>query len=353
MKDDSPPATGLVPRTLALVDDPLFVEHRAPAGHPERAERLHAARAAVARTELALQRIDLAARAATTEELARVHGEHYLHQLDQLAGRSGYLDADTYYTEASVAAARTASGAAVVLSDSLLDGRAQFGVALLRPPGHHARPDSAMGFCLLNNVAVAAAHARARGAERVAIVDFDVHHGNGTQEIFYEDPSVLYVSLHQFPFYPGSGAAEETGRGEGRGYTVNVPLSAGAGDAVYAAAIERVVAPVLETYRPNLLLFSAGFDAHQRDPLAQMQMSDQGFKTLVRRTLAAVGPQVGVGLILEGGYDLIGLGGALGAALEGLEEGGMESLPQTKLWQQHERDLKRAAAATAELWKLT
>jgi acetoin utilization deacetylase AcuC-like enzyme len=353
MKDDSLPPTGLAPRTLALVDDPLFLEHRAPAGHPERAERLHAARAAVARSEISLQRIDLAARAATTEELARVHGERYLHQLDQLAGRSGYLDADTYYTEASVAAARTASGAAIVLTDSLLDGRAQFGVALLRPPGHHARPDSAMGFCLLNNVAVAAAHARARGAERVAIIDFDVHHGNGTQEIFYDDPSVLYVSLHQFPFYPGSGAAAETGRGEGRGYTVNVPLSAGAGDAVYAAAIERVVAPVLETYRPNVLLFSAGFDAHQRDPLAQMQMSDQGFKTLVRRTLAAVGPQVGVGLILEGGYDLVGLGGALGAALEGLEEGGSDPLPQTKLWQAHERDLDRAAAATAELWKLT
>jgi acetoin utilization deacetylase AcuC-like enzyme len=352
MKDYSLPPTGLLPRALALVDDPLFLEHHAPAGHPERAERLHAARAAVARTELALQRIDLAARAATTEELARVHGERYLHQLDQLAGRSGYLDADTYYTDASVAAARTASGAALVLTDSLLDARAQFGLALLRPPGHHARPDSAMGFCLLNNVAVAAAHARSRGCERVAIVDFDVHHGNGTQEIFYADPSVLYVSLHQFPFYPGSGAAEETGRGDGRGYTVNVPLSAGAGDSAYGAAIERVVAPVLESYRPELLLFSAGFDAHERDPLAQMQLSDHGFKTLVRRTLAAIGPQVGVGLILEGGYDLLGLGSSLAAALEGLEEGGLERLPEAQLWQEHERDLKRATAAAAELWKL-
>jgi acetoin utilization deacetylase AcuC-like enzyme len=338
-------------RTLALIDDPLFTEHRAPAGHPERAERLHAARAAVARAELELQRVDLVARAATNDELVRVHSERYLHELDQVAGRSGYFDADTYYSEASVDAARTASGAALVLTDFLLEGHAQFGVALLRPPGHHARPDGAMGFCLLNNVAVAAAHARARGVERVAIVDFDVHHGNGTQEIFYADPAVLYVSLHQFPFYPGTGAAEETGRGDGRGYTVNIPLSPGAGDAVYGAAIERIVAPVLETYRPELLLFSAGFDAHRRDPLAQMELSEDGFKALVRRVLGALGPRVGVGLLLEGGYDLIGLGNSLTATLEGLNEGGLRTIAGAPLWQAHEWDLKRAAAA-AELWKL-
>jgi acetoin utilization deacetylase AcuC-like enzyme len=335
-----------------LVDHPLFAEHHAPAGHPERVERLHAARAAVARAELELHRLELTARSATSEELARVHTQRYLAELDQAAGRSGYFDADTYYTDASVAAARTASGAALVLTDSLLDGDARFGVALLRPPGHHARADGAMGFCLLNNVAVAAAHARARGLERVAIVDFDVHHGNGTQEIFYADPSVLYVSLHQFPFYPGSGAADETGRGDGRGFTVNVPLSAGASDTVYGAAIERIVAPVLEAYRPELLLFSAGFDAHRRDPLAQMQMSEHGFKLLVRRTLAAVGPQIGVGLLLEGGYDLLGLSSSLTATLEGLDEGALSRIPEAKLWEAHERDLARAAAAAAELWKL-
>ncbi|HEY4104829.1 MAG TPA: histone deacetylase [Polyangiaceae bacterium] len=340
-------------KTLALVDDPLFVEHRAPAGHPERAERLHAARAAVAHAELDLQRLELGARAATDEELARVHSERYLRELDQAAGRSGYFDADTYYSEASVQAARTASGAAIVLTDALLDRQAEFGLALLRPPGHHARPDTAMGFCLLNNVAVAAAHARARGVKRVAIVDFDVHHGNGTQEMFYRDPSILYVSLHQFPFYPGSGAAEETGQGEGRGYTVNVPLSAGADDAVYAAAIERIVAPVLETYRPGLVLFSAGFDAHARDPLAQMQMSNAGYQALVRRTLGALGPEVPVGLLLEGGYDLLGLGGALGAALEGLGEGPLRAVPSARLWHEHEHDLKHATAALAELWKLS
>ncbi len=340
------------PRTLALVDDPLFAQHIAPSGHPERAERLHAARVAVARAELNVARAELRARQATNDELARVHSERYLVELDQSAGRSGYFDADTYYTPSSVDAARTASGAALVLTDALLDGDADIGVALLRPPGHHARPDGAMGFCLLNNAAVAAAHARSRGVKRIAIVDFDVHHGNGTQEMFYDDPSVLYVSLHQFPFYPGSGAAEETGHADGRGYTVNVPLSAGAGDAVYGAAIERIVAPVLEGYRPELLLFSAGFDAHQRDPLAQMEMTEAGFKQLVRRTLGALDAAVPVGLLLEGGYDLTGLGGSLAAALEGLDEGPVTRVAEAGLWQAHERDLTRAAAAAAELWKL-
>ena len=339
-------------KTLALVDDPLFCEHRAPAGHPERPERLHAARAAIARADIDLQRVDLATREATNDELARVHDEAYLIRLGQAAGQSGYFDEDTFYSDQSVAAARAGAGAALVITDALLDRRAHYGLALVRPPGHHARRSGAMGFCLLNNVAVAAAHARARGVERVAIVDFDVHHGNGTQEIFYDDPSVLFVSLHQSPLYPGSGATEESGRGDGRGYTLNVPLSAGAGDAVYGAAIDRIIAPVLEAYRPGLLLFSAGFDAHARDPLAQMELSEAGFRAIVRRTLAALDPSVPVGMSLEGGYDLSGLGGSLAAALEGLGEGPTREIPTERLWQAHERDLRAAAAAAAELWKL-
>ena len=340
-------------KTLALVDDPLFCEHLAPAGHPERPERLHAARAAIARADVDLRRVELATRAATDEELVRVHGERYLQTLGQAAGRSGYFDEDTFYSPYSVEAARAAAGAALVVTDALLDGRASYGLALVRPPGHHARPNSAMGFCLLNNVAVAAAHARARGVERVAIVDFDVHHGNGSQEMFYADPSVLYVSLHQWPLYPGSGAASETGVGDGRGYTVNVPLSAGADDAVYSAALERIVAPILEMYRPELLLFSAGFDAHARDPLAQMQMSDDGYRALVRRALGAVDAATPVGIVLEGGYDLTGLGGALAASLEGLGEGPTRQIRGgPPLWQSHQRDLDVASAAAAELWKL-
>src|SRR6187551_2961063 len=214
-------------KTLVLVDDPLFCEHLPPAGHPERPERLHAARAAIARSDFDLHRKDLATRGATNDELVRVHDQAYLERLGQAAGQVGYFDEDTFYSQQSVAAARAGAGAAIVITDALLDQRADFGLALLRPPGHHARPSGAMGFCLLNNVAVAAAHARARGIERVAVVDFDVHHGNGTQEMFYADPSVLFVSIHQSPLYPGSGSAEETGAGAGRGFTVNVPLSPG------------------------------------------------------------------------------------------------------------------------------
>ena len=337
-------------KTLALVDDPLFCEHIAPAGHPERPERLHAARAAIAHADLNLRRVDLATRSASDDELVRVHSAGYLQLLGQAAGRSGYFDEDTFYSSASVAAARAAAGAALVMTDALIDRRVDFGLALVRPPGHHSRPSGAMGFCLLNNVAVAAAHARARGLGRVAIVDFDVHHGNGTQEAFYADPSVLYVSLHQWPLYPGTGAASENGVGDGRGYTVNVPLSTGAGDEVYGAAVERIVAPVLEAYRPELLLFSAGFDAHVRDPLAQMHMSDEGFRALVRRTLAVLGPDVGVGLVLEGGYDLSGLGSSLGASLEALGEGPRGQIASSPLWAAHERDLAASAAVAAELW---
>ena len=339
-------------KTLALVDDPLFCEHLAPAGHPERPERLYAARAAIARADFDLRRLDLAAVSATDDELLRVHTEPYLRALGQVAGQSGYLDEDTFYSPASVAAARAAAGASLVVTNALLTGTADFGLALIRPPGHHARPGGAMGFCLLNNVAIAAAHARKLGVDRVAIVDFDVHHGNGTQEAFYADPSVLYISLHQSPLYPGSGAARENGTGEGRGYTVNVPLSAGAGDAVYGAALERIITPVLEAYRPGLLLFSAGFDAHQRDPLAQMELTDDGFRALIRRTLAVLQPGVGVGLMLEGGYDLAGLAGSLAASLEGLGEGPTSQIPSGRLWEAHEHDLSVAAAVAAELWKL-
>lgn len=334
---------------LAVIDDPLFAEHRSEDPHPERPERLTAARAAVAKAELDSARLDLGARDASEEELGRVHGGRYLERLARAAGSSGHFDADTYYGPQSVAAARRAAGAAVALTEALRTGQASSGVALLRPPGHHARPDSAMGFCLLNNVAVAAADARARGAERVAIVDWDVHHGNGTQEIFYADPSVLYVSLHQFPFYPGTGAAEEIGTGEGTGYTVNVPLSPGADDAVYLAAVDRLIAPILAEYDPDLLLISAGFDAHRRDPLASMALSDWGYAAMLERLGAALprGAAGRVALLLEGGYDLVGLSESLRATLEVLGGRKPETREPGPVRASHERDLDRARRAIA------
>jgi acetoin utilization deacetylase AcuC-like enzyme len=341
--------------SLALVDDPLFYEHRAPAGHPERPERLDAARAAIAKANVSFSRLELAPRDASDEELCRVHSPAYINKLGHSAGKSGYFDADTYYGPASVSAARRAAGGAIALTDALFNHEARFGVALLRPPGHHARPDTAMGFCLLNNVAVAAAHARSLGAQRVMIVDWDVHHGNGTQEIFYADPSVLYVSLHQFPFYPGTGDVTELGAAEGTGYTVNVPLRAGATDATYLAAFDRIITPITEQYAPDVLLISAGFDAHRRDPLAQMSVTEDGYAQMTRRLLASIRTDTSVGVLLEGGYDLIGLGDSLQATIEALDDHASHEAASSggsRLTSWSEEDLARATETLKAHWRL-
>lgn len=305
------------PPTL-VVDDPRFEAHAPPGHHPERPERLIAARQAVGAAGVRPTR--LAGRRATDEELGRVHEAAFLEALGKLRGRRGYLDPDTYVSPESVEVARLAAGGLVAMVDTMIDGPVAQGVALLRPPGHHARPGNAMGFCLLNNVAVAAAHARARGLERVAVVDWDVHHGNGTQEMFWADAGVLYVSTHQFPFYPGTGDVDQNGAGEGRGYTVNVPLAAGGGDDVYASAFDRIVLPVLEAYAPEMVLVSAGFDASARDPLAQMQLSPEGFGWMAREVARiAHGSAKGrMALVLEGGYDLVALEAGLRSAIRGM-----------------------------------
>src|SRR6185503_7070553 len=200
------------------------------------------------------------------------------------------------------------------------------------------------------------AHARSNGKDRVAIVDWDVHHGNGTQEMFYADPSVLYVSLHQFPFYPGTGAAHEVGSGEGRGKTVNVPLSGGATDAVYIAAFDRLIAPILSEFDPDLVLISAGFDAHRRDPLAPMALSERAYDAMTRRIARALprGPAGRIGLFLEGGYDLEGLTSSLRAALEALDSDAPPAeTPQDKpLSPIHTAELDRAIGAQKAYWKL-
>jgi acetoin utilization deacetylase AcuC-like enzyme len=242
-----------------------------------------------------------------------------------------------------------AAGGTVALVDALIDGPHKQGVALVRPPGHHARPDHAMGFCLLNNVAIAAAHARARGLARVAIVDWDVHHGNGTQDAFAADPSVLYVSTHQFPFYPGTGAVLEVGSGEGKGFTVNVPLTAGGGDAVYRAAFERVILPVLAEYKPELILVSAGFDASARDPLAEMTLSADAFGWMGRalRKAADRDAQGRIALVLEGGYDLVALEAGLLAATHGVVRGAANEIPRDP----DSDDIARASSVAREAWK--
>ncbi len=304
---------------VALVDDQLFDEHRARGYHPERPERLVAARrAVVAAGERGVEFARLLPRDAEATDLARVHTDAYVEVLERYNGLFAALDDDTYLTPRSVAAAYRAAGGAVALVDQILAPEGpDRGVAILRPPGHHARPDRGMGFCLFNNVAVAAAHARARGVDRVAIVDWDVHHGNGTQEIFFDDPSVLFVSMHQYPFYPGTGRAAEIGEGDGTGFTVNVPLSADAGDAVYQASFRELVLPVLSDFAPELVLVSAGFDAHARDPLAGMTVTDRGFGWMSAelRRVAERSAKGRIALFLEGGYDLEGLETSLEAAI--------------------------------------
>ncbi|MEZ4297189.1 MAG: histone deacetylase [Polyangiaceae bacterium] len=301
------PAAGV--RSLLVADDRLFDEHRPRGYHPERPERLGAVRRALFRAETAgIPAARIAQRDATLEELYQAHDRAYVDTLAALSGRETRIDADTYVGARSVVAARRAAGSAIALVDALLDaeGPPPVGLALVRPPGHHATRDTGMGFCLFNNAAVAAYAALRRGLSRVAIVDWDVHHGNGTQDIFWDDGRVLYVSLHQYPFYPGTGAAEDVGTGDGKGATVNIPLSGGAGDAAYSSAFHDIVEPVLGAFAPELVIVSAGFDAHERDPLAAMRVTSAGYGTLARSIARAsqASAKGRVAVLLEGGYDL-------------------------------------------------
>ncbi|MBT8493296.1 MAG: histone deacetylase [Deltaproteobacteria bacterium] len=304
---------------LRLIEDALFDRHRAPGDHPERPERLQAVRRELTGRALGGASDWMAPRMAIDDELRRVHSGSYLAELEHtVRDRSGWLDADTYFNESTWEVAMLAAGAVCDAALGVLAGDSRTAAALVRPPGHHAEADRAMGFCMLNNVAIAAAAARAAGAERVAVVDWDVHHGNGTQHIFEADPTVLFVSLHQHPFYPGTGAPTEIGRDEGEGATINVGLPAGCGDADYLFAMDRVVVPALDAYRPDLILVSAGFDAAAADPLASMMVSADGFRAMAARLRSAADRSCEGRLCaaLEGGYDLGALAAGARAALE-------------------------------------
>ena len=297
---------------MLLISSPRFIEHTTPPGHPERPERAELFVEVAASFEQGGGRV-LSPRPATDRELSRVHTRAYLDSIAATAGRAVMLDPDTFTSPESHEVALLAAGATIEAA-SHARATGEPALALVRPPGHHAEPDRAMGFCLYNNIAVAAASLRADGVERVAIVDIDVHHGNGTQAAFYRDASVLYVSSHQFPFYPGTGAASETGEGPGKGFTLNVPLEAGATDDIYARAYESTVVPALDSFVPEIILVSAGFDAHARDPLAGMRMTAKGYAWLVHLIDDAARRLCGrrIALVTEGGYHL----GALRECLE-------------------------------------
>lgn len=284
----------------AFVTDPSHVAHTSP-GHPERPERLAAIVSQLEARGLREHMLELAPREATDEELLRVHRQSLLDAVEHAAERGAWLDPDTYTTAESVGIARRAVGGLLVAVEAVRRGEADNAFVAMRPPGHHATPDRPMGFCLYNNVAVAAAALLADGVERLAILDWDVHHGNGTQDAFASDPRVLYVSTHAAPFYPGTGAIEERGAGN----VVNVPLPHGAGDAAFLAAYEQVAMPALDRHQPQFILVSSGWDAHARDPLGSLAVTTWGYTRAA--TLAVEAAQrLCAGRIvvaLEGGYD--------------------------------------------------
>ncbi len=333
---------------LAVVDDARFDAHHAAGPHPERPERLAAARDGLRRAATDAETLAIEAPHASAALLARVHDASYLDSLDRAlgAGGAGHLDADTFFSGGSHEAVLRAAGGSVALTEALLDGRARRGLALLRPPGHHAEADRAMGFCMINNVAVAAEAALDAGASRVAIVDWDVHHGNGTQHVFEGRSDVLFVSLHQYPLYPGTGAPEEVGHGAGRGATLNLALPPGSGDAVYGEAFRRVVIPALEAHRPDVLLVSAGFDAHARDPLAAMELHEDTYGAMAT-ALIDVADALGhgrVGFFLEGGYDLVGLEASVHATARAAL-GHRQDLPEGPIGAEAEQRIARVLAA--------
>lgn len=299
---------------MILIASPRFEAHNTPPGHPERPERADVFDAVVRDWRDRVSAV-VEPRPATVEELLRVHSADHVRRISETNGRAAMLDPDTFTSPESYEIARLAAGATVQAVEHALAAK-EAAFALVRPPGHHAERDRPMGFCLFNNVAIAAAAALEGGVERVAVVDIDVHHGNGTQWIFYDDPRVLYVSTHQYPFYPGTGSADEIGRGAGEGYTLNVPLEAGATDADYALAY-LAIANVLERYAPGLLLISAGYDAHADDPLASMRVTTAGYAAVIKILKgAAIRTRCPVALVTEGGYDLDALRACIDATLD-------------------------------------
>lgn len=293
--------------SIGIFTDDLFLKHDTGPNHPESFQRLIAIREKLESRSYYSNFQQLTPRPATIKEIELVHGREYIHSVDNLCNRNGgFLNSDTVVSADSYAAALLAAGVGLAAADALLAGQLKRALLLVRPPGHHGLQNQAMGFCLFNNVAVCARHLRQNNVNRVAILDWDVHHGNGTEAIFYDDPHVLFISLHQYPHYPGTGAAEDTGVGPGAGFTLNLPMAAGVGDAEYRQAFEKQILPQLEAFAPEILLLSAGFDAHHKDPLGGINLNTKMYEWMTRQVVEFSEKNCKYGLIsfLEGGYDL-------------------------------------------------
>jgi acetoin utilization deacetylase AcuC-like enzyme len=327
---------------------PASLEHDTGHGHPERPERVRALEAELeGRDWIGWEPVE--APAATEEQLLRVHPRVYVERVRDFAARGRPFDLDTPTSPGSYEAALRAAGGACALVESLLSDGERTGFSALRPPGHHAEAATAMGFCLFANVAIAARHALdALGAERVLVLDWDVHHGNGTNAIFHASPEVLFASIHQFPFWPGSGPFEDVGEGAGEGFSINLPVPGGTGEATFLSLVEHVVEPAARAYRPDLILISAGYDAHRDDPLGGLRLETSSFGALAAR-VRALGDELGapVGAVLEGGYDLNALSSSVAETMTALANGA-EPPPNVA------RDplADRAAAVLARYWEL-
>ena len=336
---------------VALVSDATLLDHQPGPGHPERPDRLRAITTLLDARPVAGSAW-IPPRVATRAEVRRVHDEAHVAHIDGARGKTAQLDPDTGVSPGSVDAAYLAAGAGLAAVEQVFTGESRRAFALVRPPGHHAEAHAAMGFCLFNNVAVAAAHARTLGAERVMIIDWDVHHGNGTQHAFYNRDDVLFISLHQHPFYPGTGLASLTGSGAGEGHNVNVPFSPGRENGDYAAVFDRLIGPIAARFEPDLVLVSAGFDAHRDDPLGDMRLTEDGYATMAA-AVAAVADRHAQGrlaLLLEGGYDLGALSRSVRAVIEVLA-GATPPAPVAPT-RAGERELDDALATHRARWRV-
>ena len=304
---------------VGFVYDSIYLKHDT-GQHVENAKRLEAIISHLEQTGLKQQLIPIKPGAASIEELSLVHHKQHISYIQDVAQRGGgWLDADTVMSPNSYEVAVYAAGGAIRATEAVMDGEVNSAFALVRPPGHHATPQRAMGFCLFNNVAIATKYALAKyKLERILIIDFDVHHGNGTQATFYDNPQVLYISTHQYPFYPGTGSIDETGVGEAKGTTVNIPLPAGCGDAEYLQTFEQIVVPVAKWFKPRLILVSAGYDLHWADGIAMMQVSVTGFTQMVKIIKELADELCNGHLVfsLEGGYNLTALSASVKATFD-------------------------------------
>jgi acetoin utilization deacetylase AcuC-like enzyme len=299
-------------KKVGFIYDDIFLRHVTPDWHPERKERLVQIVSSLKKSGLWENLIHIKPRRATYEEIALVHTDDYISRIK--TSGVGYLDPDTYMSEDSLEAALYAAGAVIEAVDQCKKGEIERAFCAVRPPGHHAESDRAMGFCIFNNIAIGARYAQKIGYKKVFIIDFDVHHGNGTQHIFEEDDTVFYFSTHEYPHYPGTGRDSEKGIGKGKGYTFNVPMPSGSGDKEYLTAFQKTLPPLVKNFNPDLILVSAGYDLHRDDPLSGIRVSDEGIRGIVDSILSySSNPFI---FALEGGYNLSALGESVRITLE-------------------------------------